>query len=83
MKQIFQIDLLVDDLAEFAHMANVCAVPPQCMQVHFKPYGDHRVLRIDIPEEQTAHLKTMLALKDKNWRNQTVLEDQRDPLMRR
>lgn len=81
-KMILQIDMLVTDLPKFAEMANACSVSPEAIQVHFKPYGEHRVLRIEIPDEQTAHLKTMLALKNSDWSHKSIEESQRDPLMR-
>lgn len=82
-EMITQIDMLVSDLSEFAGLANRCGVPPGEIVAHFKPYGEHRVLRVEIPTEHTGNLAIMMALAGNTWRCQSVPCDQRDPLMRR
>ena len=82
-EMITQVDMLVTDLAEFAGLANVSGVPAGEITAHFKPYGDHAVLRVEIPAVHTGNLQIMMNLRGHTWKCQTVPADQRDPLMRK
>lgn len=79
---ILQVDITPVQLEEFSMCANVCGVRPQDIQIRYKPYGEHRHLRIEIDQEQAGNMTSYLALKSVEWRWGVIQRCQSDPLGR-